>query len=327
MRYFKAPVLSMNFSENKKEMKKRFLNILDLNEKNKGILALGVIVLGVFIAGTLIGCSNNKTIKNDEKLQNKADNERLDTAATDMETAVSQAIFSRSSGKYLEGECIAEGHIILGNEDKIDAGTNKILESYVYALVSYGEYGFENGIFTKVSGSGAIPTKLTFSRNDLGEYLLIDYKQAEDGSNYTKSVRDMFPALIAERALHYTDFDSAKLVSQEEEYVKAYLVAVRSDAKISQNVEKSLSNMNVNASNTLGDLFNEYPYWIGTEEKIENGVRYVYEKKWEDKGNGNGVVTFRKYEYDSNNVVEETVIEVKDGELNYIKGDIRTERR
>ncbi len=318
MKYFKAPVLSMNFSENKREMKKRFLNILDLNKKNKGIFAFGVIVLGVFIAGTLIGCSDNK---NNEELQTEVGSKSSETVATDMETAVSQAIFSSSAGKYSEGECSAEGHIILGSKDKVDEDTNKIIESYVYALVSYGEYGFENGIFTKVSGSGAIPTKLTFNRNDLGEYILIDYKQAEDGARYTDSVYNMFPDLIAERALHYTDSDSAELVSQEEEYAKAYLTTVRGNAEISQNVEKVLSNMDVEASNTLLDLFSEYPYWIGTEEKIENGVRYVYEKKWEDKGNGDGVVTFRKYEYDNNNVVSETVIEVKGGKLNYIKDE------
>ena len=110
-------------------------------------------------------------------------------------------------------------------------------------------------------------------------------------------------------------------------YAKEYLAGVRDEAKIQQHVPKTLTNMNVKASNALIDLFNEYPYWIGTEEKIENDVRYVYEKQWEDKGNGDGTVTFKKYEYDTKKVTEETVIEIKNGELNYIKGEVRTARR
>ena len=326
MKYFKAPALSMNFSESKKTMKKRFDNILDLNEKSRGIFALGLVVLGVFVVGTLVGCSNNKDVTKDGDLQIKGGVESDNTMVTDLETAVSQAILNREKGRYSDGECAAEGHIIFGNEDKVDATTNNVLETYVYALVSYGEYGFENGIFTKVSGSMAIPTKLTFARDGEGVYSLVAYEVTEDGSRYEQSVKDMFPSDIANRALKYTDSDRDELIAQEIKYVKAYLANVRSNAEVEQNVPKTLANMNTEASNALLDLFYEYPYWIGTDEKIENGVRYVYEKQWEDKGNGNGIVTFRKYEYDSKDVVEETIIEVIGDKLDYLKGDVRTNK-
>ena len=74
-----------------------------------------------------------------------------------MDDAVGKAILE-GSGLYAKGETATEGHIIL--DTVRDNGLIK-----VYAIASYGEFGFENGVFTKVSGSGAIPTVITFSRS------------------------------------------------------------------------------------------------------------------------------------------------------------------
>ncbi len=321
MKYLRAPSLSTNFSENKKGMKVRFSNILNVDKKYTGKGVLAVCALSVFAVGAFVGCSkNDTTINNNLNDMVIEEGMKVSSIAKDLESAVKVGILNFNSTLYSKGECVAEGHIILGSEVK---NTNASKEEECYALVSYGEYGFENGIFTKVSGSGAIPTKLTFSINDKGEYSLVEYEQAQDGSLYESSIREMFPKDIAERALHCTDEDRTNLQVQEEVYAQEYLAGVRSDAKIQQNVAKDLANMNVEVSNTLLELFNGYPYWIGTEEKIENDVRYVYEKQWEDKGNGDGTVTFKKYEYETKKVVNETVIEVKNGELNYLKGDLR----
>lgn len=319
MKFLKVPMLSMNFSENKNGMKMRFSNILNGEKKRNGKVTLTAFVVTVFLIGGLVGCNK----KND--VESYVDPEIRLSNANDLETAMVQSIFERNKKRYAGGECAAEGHIVLGNESKVNAKNNEVEETYIYSLVSYGEYGFENGIFTKVSGSGAIPTKFTFVIDESGEYQLKSYEEAKDGSDYVESVKEMFPRGIAERALHYTDQDSAKLQAQEEVYASEYLVGVR-DAEIQLHVKKTLANMNVKASNTLLDSFYEYPYWIGTQEQIEDGIRYVYEKQWEDKGNGDGVVTFKKYEYDTKNVIDETIIEIKNGELNYIKGEVRQEK-
>ena len=79
-----------------------------------------------------------------------------------IDEAVSRAV--KSQGKsYLVGEVVTEGHIIFDTEEK--DGQVK-----VYTIVSIGWFGFENGIFTTVSGSGAIPTVMTFSQNESGAY-------------------------------------------------------------------------------------------------------------------------------------------------------------
>lgn len=238
--------------------------------------------------------------------------------------AVKYAILDSNKNSYLGGECVGEGHIVLDTADVTDKynakqGTN-FIEAYVLAM--YGEYGFENGIFTKVSGSGIIPTRITFSRNEAGEYSLHEYKEAMDGSYYAKSIKEMFPKKLWDRALRSTDEDRDECKKQEEVYARAYLTFIKREAEVGK-VDRVLANMNVRCSNELMDYFYDYPYWIGTEEKIENGIRYVYEKLWNDKGNGDGIVTFKKYEYNSKKVADETIIEIKGENMTYLKGEER----
>ncbi|MDS1030040.1 DUF4825 domain-containing protein [Bacillota bacterium LX-D] len=73
-----------------------------------------------------------------------------------IDEAVSITIKNRGENSYLDGEVATEGHLILDTEEK--NGNIK-----VYTISSFGYFGFENGIFTKISGSGAIPTVITFS--------------------------------------------------------------------------------------------------------------------------------------------------------------------
>ena len=307
MKYFKPPALSMNFSENKDGMKKRLKNILSTTQKRSGKVCLGFLVLCVILVGGFIGCTSKDAGESQGGEQNYSN---------DLESAISQAILSNNLGYYLSGETVAEGHIILETAEEND-------EVIVYALTSYGEYGFENDIFTKVSGTGIIPTQIIFQKDENG-YMLMEYNMPKDGSEYTKSIEEMFPKSLAGRAINYTDADAEKCYQQEYQYANEYLKSIGRNAEVNFKVEKELANMNVKVSNKLLDLYHDYPYWIGTQEKIEHDVRFVYEKSWEDKGDGDGTVTFKKYRYDDKYVVEEYIIDIREGKTSYLKGVERT---
>lgn len=314
MKYLKAPMLSMNFSENKEGMKKRIGNILSGGKKNGGKICLILILLCVVIVGVFIGCK----VKNND---NNGSDEIIKTGsmfATDLESAIAQAVFIENDAKYFSGEVNAEGHIIL---DTLVESENVT----VYALTTYGEYGFEDGIFTKVAGTGVIPAKIVFNKEN-GKYSLVEYREPADGSDYADSLKTLFPSNLVNRAINYTDWDAERCYQQEYQYANEYLTSISRDAEVNFKVNHKLANMNVSVSNSLLDLYHDYPYWIGTQEKIEHGVRYVYQKLWEDKGNGDGTVTFKKYKYETDEVVEEYIIEIKDGETTYLKGVERTDR-
>lgn len=228
-----------------------------------------------------------------------------------VEEAVSGAVLAYNAGKYADGECAAEGNVIIEKEEK-DGFVN------VYAYVSYGEYGFENNVFTKVSGSGAIPTKLVFSYG--GEYVLKDYIEPMDGSEYVDSIKEMFPRRLWSKVLSDDSKVYKQLEEQEHQYAARYLSGIGRTADIGD-TERILADMNVDASNKLLDMYGEYPYWVGTCEKLEDGVRTVYEKQWESRGGGDGTVKFIKYA--DGEIAEETIINVNGEKLEYVKGEPR----
>ena len=233
-----------------------------------------------------------------------------------MNTIIADAIMTTNSDKYEKGECRTEGHVVLKTEEKDGILT-------VYSIVSYGEFGFENGIFTKISGSGAIPTVITFTIGKGDSYTLKDYKEPLDGSAYDASIAEMFPADLLTQ-LHSTDSFNANLSTQQEEYASKYLTLIGREATVQEsNVEKELPDMNTQVSNELMSLFSEYPYWIGSTEKIEGGVRYVYQTDWQSGGNGDGTVTYTKSIYNGD-PVEITSIQIKNGKTTYLEGTPRS---
>jgi hypothetical protein len=220
-----------------------------------------------------------------------------------IDDAVSLAIKSRSNA-YWDGETATEGHIILDSEDN----NGKVK---VYTIASFGAFGFENGVFTKVSGSGAIPTVMTFSRDENGGYSLLEYKEPEDGAGYAKSIKKMFPKNLQAR-VQSSQEDYAELVRQQEAQAADYLKGIGRTAEVNaSHVEKKPADINVEAKNKLFSKYTKYdsflnncPYWIGTRERIESGARYIYETSQETTGDGHILIIFRKTGEDGS-VVEE----------------------
>lgn len=214
-----------------------------------------------------------------------------------IEDAVSVSIKNQGSG-YIAGECVTEGHTIFETKQK-----DGIVKAYTIASV--GIFGFENGVFTKIGGTGAIPTVMKFSVNEDGEYCLIDYEEAMDGALYSESIRRMFPVHLHDRLLSLQD-DYSHLVKQEEAQAEEYLQSIGRTAKVDAGyVEKNLVRINVDASNKLfaelskDDMFlNNCPYWIGTKERIEGGIRYIYETSQSKTTAGHDVVVFKKTKED-----------------------------
>jgi len=259
---------------------------------------LAFLVLVIFM---LASCSSETINQKDVKIKE---------GLADLEKCVSEAILSANKGSFLEGECAAEGNIILEKREDKDKIT-------VYALTMYGEYGFENGIFTKISGTGIIPVAITFRKNADGTYTLSEYKLPRDGAYYADSVKKMFPQNLHERALNPSREDNENLKNQEVAYAKEYLKKINRDAKISPDyVEKEfIEGMDVEASNTLLETYSQYPYWIGTLEKIEDNTRYVYEKSYNKE---EGIVTFKKYKFDTGEIVEKYDIKIEGANLIYL---------
>lgn len=221
--------------------------------------------------------------------------------------AIIAALFS-DSYRYLEAECFGEGHIILGTDKKGD--TTKI-----YALTMTGHYGFQNDNFVKVSGTGVIPAVITLSGN---HNVSIEYPK--DGSGYGPSIKKMFPSKYHTSIFGDRDSDRKVLTGQEQAYAKGYLSKIGRKAEIGDYGDFKhtlLTDLGVavEVSNGLEDFYKEhnyYPYFIGTQENIENDVRMVYEMNYQESQQE---ITFTKYLFDSKKLVEQFVFNSITGEL------------
>lgn len=227
-----------------------------------------------------------------------------------IEAAVSNAIFHKNSDAYMPGECMAEGHHLLETEENGEQVT-------VYALTMFGYYGFEDGNFVKVSGSGAIPVVITFKKHPDGSFGLLDYQNAMDGGMYLESIKDLFPERLQEQCIQVSETVMENLREQERVYAKAYLKDIGRTAQIGDSGDydrKIFTDLGVpvGVSNKIAERkeLGAYPFWLGNLERVEDGIRYVYEMAYlMDKEE----IRYTKYVYDTEEIVEQHVYDALTG--------------
>ena len=212
-------------------------------------------------------------------------------------------------------ECAGEGHLVLGMKESDHAVT-------VYALCSAAGYGFRDGNLVSNTGYSCVPTVITFAVDDDGHYRYQNRQEPEDGAYFRKSVENMFPrSVLAQYDKSMKTAGShnevAKQLSDQcDKYAEGYLKKIGREAKIGDYADfdfKILSDYGVSdqVCNALYELHTEdgiyignYGIYLGNFETIEKGTRYVYSQTWEGDNNGNGTLTFAKYEYVSGTYVE-----------------------
>ena len=228
------------------------------------------------------------------------------TVANELDAFISNAILEKNMSMYRQGEAQAEGHVVLGTAQSGN-------ELQIYCVVSYNGLGFENGILTCVSGSWGIPVRIIFNTND-GEYKLIEYREAMDGSLYPDSVKEMFPENlhgVLSSSGSYTD----KMNEQLNGYAERYLVTLGRNADIHLSyIQKERIPMDASLSNRLLSEYSEYPLRIGSREVLDNGVRTIYLCGYDEE---NGYIIFEKGVMDDNfevtSIEERTVIDLATG--------------
>lgn len=233
---------------------------------------------------------------------------RLYNISNELNEAVANAIFDSDEGLFLEGEVKAEGHIVLQEDDK--DGTK-----IIYALTMYGEYAFQNDALVKISGTGAVPTVMKFSYDKNSGYSLRSYSIPNDGSGYADSVKEMFPKDLYNYVLSVSDSDLSNLQAQERKYVKTYLSEIERSAVIGDYSDFNYDYPEISSevSSQIFKRYWEYPDWIGTEEKIEDGVRYVYETQWKNYGDDDSMIYFTKYVYGTGEIIKTINVYIEDG--------------
>lgn len=255
---------------------------------------------------------SNNNVTSSESVSNNNSVDSNSSLPKDIEQAVSQAI--KSQGKhYKSGEAATEGHIILEKEEK-----DNVVKTYT--ISSFGYFSFQNGIFEETSGSGAIPTVITFSVDTNGGYSLIDYWEPKDGEEYSESIKELFPEKLWEKVFQ-ANTSYSELAKSKENQAKEYLKQIGRTAEVSSKyVEKKRPSINVSAEDKLfaylekkDPFLNKCPYWLGTREKVENGVRFIYETSQSKSDDGYDLIIFKETKADGT-VVEKRCYKIVNDE-------------
>ena len=297
-----------------KNIKER-INLIKNNKnfsKNRKLFMMTGIICLLVMGGALL--TNGKSVNADE----------------DLDKAISSVILGeyRPAHKkeypaiYLgEGELPVEAHEILGKSIKND-------KIEVYLMATYGSYEFQNDVFNMVNGSSQIPLRITFTTDekqghklkDNNKYYLVDIKIAEDGSEFVKSIKDMFPMKEATKALAIIDDTkkSEKLFEEINQDATKYVESLGRKSKVTYNyVEKENIDESVLENIWKLEQVDKYPDYIGTREVIENKKRYIYET---DYSKTTKVLCFTKTD-ENNEMVEETCYEIDNNKIKKLDSD------
>ena len=159
---------------------------------------------------------------------------------------------------------------------------------------------------------------MLFEKDEKGGYLFKSAEKATEDRLFGRPVKELFPSKLAEIDADGEEL-SAILDGQSLQYAEAYLIKIgRANALQplnSRNTEDltmlQTFGVSEDVAAALYDLHPEYGVYVGSIEKVENGVRYVYTVEWSDNKIGPVTVTFQKSEYGSGKIVEKYVYKVE----------------
>lgn len=238
----------------------------------------------------------------------------------DVDSIIHEALLKNKTG-YL-GECLTEGHIILGEEKDKVIGKDEYTKK-VYLLFNISSFGFENDSlennrFVEVGGSsGCAVADIRYCD---GSYDVRDIEYPEDGSNYSKSIKRMFPKKYQGRIFSDNEKDSTEMWNQCVSQAESYLEEIGRKAEVChwgdlEHYTFTDVGMPVDISNNFESYlkWENYYEYIGNKEVIEDGVRYVYRTYNSSIDGQNDVLIFEKINYETNETVKKAVLDVKTG--------------
>ncbi len=188
----------------------------------------------------------------------------------------------------------------------------------VYALVTYGEYRFMNGNLVRLTELNIKPTIFTLVKNSKQYYDFEHVDFPPFATDTAEAIHMMYIKETAANVLKNLETFKTGLLAQEKESAGKYTksmdrrvnIGTKSDFTFdlieSQGVSKEVTNKILADQNLL-----LYPMWIGNQELVQDGVRYVYETSY---NKSDDTLLFRKMDYFTQKVLEERKVSATTGD-------------
>lgn len=216
-------------------------------------------------------------------------------------------------------EFSATGHFTYEVEDSVD---------YKRAFIYLDNYDFmiKNGVLT-LDGGISLQGIITFEKIGGGVLSLKELYIPGDEDYQNGVFESSFPAHILEKiGNHYNAPDETqKIKSRIEKASKEYLRSInRQDAGI--NLEYPEFQMpcilaeNEEMYQVIQSFFSDYPYYLGSLERVEENIRYVY--SFDSKREDGDILTYKKERYDDKSIEFNVSIKLQGGEYETTNGSL-----
>ena len=147
-----------------------------------------------------------------------------------IKTAISSVLKEKYHSNYDDGLYPVETFFLLANEEKsatpLRGNDRHFNEVSVYLIVYHMKYKIQETV-EEVEG-GFVPTAITFSVDEDGNYTLKDYWTPRTGAYYEKDIRERFPEEVVEEALSIEKY-SEVLTNESWKLATAYLKSLKKD--------------------------------------------------------------------------------------------------
>lgn len=236
--------------------------------KNKTLTLLLSVIL---IASFFTACSKTieSTSVSNSKVKEITPLKLDDINYDDLNTSIKKSVLATSE-RLSASELTTTGHILLGAEIQ---GSSLI----AYTIAGVNNFGFQNGILTSVSATGAIPTVIKYEINpDNKRYTEIEYLEPNSDADFKSEIIRLFPAEYVESALN-ADSKYPEIEKMQVKEALDYLDFIKREAKVKTYIEKD--DIKIIDENILLEKANKYPTWYGSLELVEDGERYLYKSE------------------------------------------------
>lgn len=220
-------------------------------------------------------------------------------ASQSLHEAVGKMLQDKADAAFGDAECAVESHRII-------SAFAKNGKTEVSVLTTTGGYRFVNGNLIRLNEMDIEPAIVLLVKNTEGNYEVEHADFANIGMETDAALRAMFIKQTAEKVLNNVNTFREDLKNQEKQAANAYLKSIGRTCAVGTFADYPVIHLTSKgvALETVDKILAEpklksYPDWIGNQEVLEEGIRYVYKTAYQDTDQ---TILFQKTEYQSEEI-------------------------
>lgn len=225
--------------------------------------------------------------------------------------AVGELLQAKTKEIYGDEECAVESH-------RIVSALGKDGKTHVSVLTTTGAFRFMNGNLIRLDKMNIEPAVMVLVKNAAGNYEVEYADYANIGIEGEEAIRQLFVKQTADNVLGTMETFRQDLANQEKQAAADYAASLSRTCEVGtfaefpvEYLDKKVANTDVMDKILVDPKLMPYPIFIGNQEYLENGTRYVYETAFREE---DATILFKKYDFKTKETKEEFKVSAQTGD-------------